>query len=480
MSTCVNPVLYPLSAAQMEIWLAQQINPDSPAYNIGQFTEIQGAVDPALFEVALRQVVEEAESIRLQFIESSDGPKQFVGGSPDWSFPLIDVSAELDPQAAAEAWMRADYGQPTDLLHGPLFGYALLKVAPDRFLWYQRNHHIVIDGTGRTLIAHRMAQVYSALVKGVATPECPFGPVSQLLKNDTRYRASAEFARDRAYWLKRCAGCPEPVTLADRHAPALHNPLRQTTYLSSQVVRTHASDARRLAQLMTAAMAAYLYRLTGAQDIVLGFPVKARFDEDRHIPGMAANVLPIRFTVQPDMSLSSLIEQATQEIQCGLQHQRYRSEELRRELKLAQSQLLFGRPTINLMLFDYDLFFGEHSSSTHTLVNGQVEDLMIAVYTLPGDGPLRIDFDANPALYTKDELIAHQRRFLKLLDALTTEPTQPIGSIDLLDATERRQLLVEWNTTERDYPAHLCIHQLFEQQVERTPHASALVFEDQV
>ncbi|UUM21367.1 non-ribosomal peptide synthetase [Mycoavidus sp. SF9855] len=478
MHACIKPVTYPLSAAQMEIWLAQQIKPQSPVYNISQFTEIHGIVDPTLFEAALQQVVLEAQSLCLQFTESDDGLQQFVG-SLNWSLPLIDVSAEVDPQAAAEAWMRADYEQPIDLLHSLPFGYALLKVAPDRFLWYQRYHHIVMDGIGGVLIAQRMAQMYSARVKGVAAKECPFGSVSLLLENDARYRASAQFPRDRAYWLKHCADWPKPVTLADRPAPALYHRLRQTTYLRSQSVRTHASDASRLAQLIMAAMAAYLHRLIGAQDVVLGFPGTARLGEDRRIPGTTANVLPVRFTVQPDMSLSLLMEQAAQEIQRGFRHQRYRSEALRRELGLAQSQPLFG-PTINLMPFDYKLSFGKHSSTNHNLVNGPVEDLMIVVYTLSDDGPLRIDFDANPTLYTADELIAYQCRFLKFLDALASEPTQPISGIDLLDAAERRQLLVEWNATGHDYPAHQCIHRLFEEQVERTPEATALVYADQV
>lgn len=94
------------------------------------------------------------------------------------------------------------------------------------------------------------------------------------------------------------------------------------------------------------------------------------------------------------------------------------------------------------MTFDYGLSFGEHASTNHNLLNGPVEDLMIAVDTQSDDRPLRIDFNANPMLYTTDELIAHQHRFLKFLDALATQPTQLISGIDLLDDAERRQLLV--------------------------------------
>ncbi|KAG0189483.1 hypothetical protein DFQ28_003372, partial [Apophysomyces sp. BC1034] len=478
MSACVTPfVTYPLSAAQAEIWLAQQLHPDSPVYNIAQYTVIEGAVEPALFEAAVRQVISEADSLRLQFVESNEGLRQSIG-SPEASVPFLDFSIQANPQAAAEAWMRADYEWPVDLLQGPLFQYALLKVAPEQFVWYQRNHHIMMDGYGGALIAQRVAQVYSAMCGGSEPPPCALGSVQQLLASDAQYQTCAQRVRDEAYWLKRCTAWPEPVTLASRSAPALQHRLRQTTYLAAQAVGDYASDAGRLAQLLSAALAAYLYRMTGAQDVVLGFPVTARLGANRHIPGMASNTVPLRFTVHPEMTLSSLIQQAAQEIQRGFRYQRYPSEALRRKLGLAPGQRLFST-TVNVMPFDYDLSFGAHVSTNHNLSNGPVEDLAIAVYALSDKGRFRIDCDANPACSTVDELATHQRRFIRFLEVLAADATQPIGSVELLDAEERHRLLVEWNATQQAYPAHRCIHQLFEAQVARTPEATALVYEDQ-
>ncbi|MCG1042710.1 amino acid adenylation domain-containing protein, partial [Mycetohabitans sp. B8] len=478
MSACVTPfVTYPLSAAQTEIWLAQQLHPDSPVFNIAQYTVIEGAVEPALFEAAVRWVIGEADSLRLQFVVSDKGLRQSIS-SPEASVPLLDFSAQADPQAAAEAWMRTDYERPVDILRGPLFQYALLKVAPERFISYQRSHHIIMDGYGGALIAQRVAQVYSAMCAGIEPPPCAFGSVQQLLESNARYQTSAQRARDEAYWLKRCTAWPEPATLASRSAPALQHRLRQTTYLAAQAVGNYASDAGQLAQLLTAALAAYLYRMTGAQDVVLGFPVTARLGADRHIPGTFANAVPLRFTVHPEMTLSSLMQQAAQEIRRGFRYQRYPSEALRRKLGLAPGQLLFST-SVNVMPFDYDLSFGEHASTNHNLLNGPVEDLMLGVYPLPDSSQVRIDFNANPACYSMEELVAYQRRFVQFLETLAADATQPIGSVELLDAKERRQLLVEWNTTQQAYPAHRCIHQLFEAQAEHTPEATALVYEDQ-
>ncbi|MCG1019683.1 amino acid adenylation domain-containing protein, partial [Mycetohabitans sp. B4] len=478
MDASITPVTQPLSSAQTEIWLAQQLHPDSPVYNIAQYTVIEGEIEAAVFEAALRQVIDEADTLRLQFVDSDHGLRQRIG-APVWSMPaVLDLTAQADPEAAAQAWMQADYQQPVNLVQGPLFCYALLKVAPAQWIWYQRYHHIMMDGYGRYLIAQRVAHVYSALCAGTAPAACDFGSSRQLLESDAQYQTSAQREKDEAYWLKHCTNWPEPATLASRSAPALQQRLRQTTYLSTQALGDAASDARRLAQFMMAAMAVYLYRFTGEQDIVLGLPVKARFGADRHIPGMKSNTLPLQLTMRPGMDLSSLMQQAAQEMQSGLRHQRYPSEALRRQLELPPGQRLFGT-TVNVMPFDHDLSFGGYSSTNHNLLNGPAEDLMLGVYWTPGSHQLRIDFDVNPACYTAQALGAHQRRFIRFMQVLAADATQPIDSIDLLDADERHRLLVEWNATQRDYPSHLCTHQLFEAQVERTPEAPALVYEDQ-
>ncbi|WP_049786408.1 non-ribosomal peptide synthetase [Mycetohabitans rhizoxinica] len=467
---------YSLSSEQKEIWLAQQLHPDVPADNIAQYTVIKGAIDPAVFEAALCQVIGEVDNLRLQFVDSSEGLRQAIG-LPGWSMPMLDLNTEANPHTSAQAWMRADYEQPVDLVQGPLFCYALLKVASEQWIWYQRYCHIIIDGYGAVLIAQRVAQVYSAMRAGKKPEPCAFGLGLQLLDSDTQ-QAAAQRERDEAYWLKQCADWAEPTMLVSRAAPLSQHRLRQTAYLPTQALGDFMSDTGRLAQILTVALAVYLHRMTGVQDVVLGLPVTARLGADRYIPGTLAHDIPLQFTIQSGMNLSSLLQQAAQQIQRGFRYQSYPSEALRCRLGLPPGQALFGA-TVNVMPFDYDMSFDGYPSTNHNLLNGPVDDLVLDVYWVPDSSQLRIDFNANPACYTVKELDAHQRRFVRFVHALAANATQPIGRIDLLDAEERHRLLVEWNATQQDYPSHWCIHQLFEAQVERTPDATALVYEDQ-
>src|SRR5258708_607919 len=189
-----------LSSAQLGIWFAQKLDPGSAAYNIGEYIEIDGPVVLPLFERALRQVVSEAQSLRLQFSEQAGEPRQLIGEPTAWPLPILDVSAESDPRAAAETWMKADLALPIDPLVGPLFGVALFKASATRFFWYARYHHIVLDGFGMWLVARRVAEVYTALCAGESSQGDAFGSLNDLLNEDVAYRGSGQFEQDRHYW----------------------------------------------------------------------------------------------------------------------------------------------------------------------------------------------------------------------------------------------------------------------------------------
>ena len=130
--------------------------------------------------------------------------------------PFIDVSGDPDPQAAARFWMDAERARPIDLTKGPLFAFALFRTRPDQFLWYARYHHIIMDGFSMSLVARRVADVYTLLVQEGTFSECPFGSLALLLEDDATYRSSDQFVSDRQYWLECLADRTEQSTTLSR------------------------------------------------------------------------------------------------------------------------------------------------------------------------------------------------------------------------------------------------------------------------
>src|ERR1700730_6157897 len=474
--------LLPLTAAQTGMWFAQKFSSPDSIFNLAESIEIHGPIDPALFEAALRQAGMDAETVRVRFIEQSDGPRQMISPSLDVTIPVIDVSGEADPRAAAETWMMAELTRPVDLLTGPLWVCALFKAAPNHYYWYHRCHHIVMDGFTAGLFARRVAEIYTALAEGRSPEDDTFGPLELLLEEETAYRNSERFARDRKYWLGHITGLPVAFRLAAQRGQNVGGLLRHTTHLSAEAVKALREMAQvcsaSLPQVTIAAAAAYLYRVTGVEHLVIGLPVAARpKGRLRRVPGMVANAVPLRLAMSPGMSAASLIREVGRQVREAIRHQCYRYEDLRRDLNLLPTNQHLFTTVINIEPFDYDLRFAGHPATTHNLSNGSADDLAVFVYDR-GDGKgLRIDFDANPALYSAKDLADHQQRLVRLVEAIVRDPDRPIGGMDILDPAERGRVLVEWNDTARAVPP-TTLPVLVEAQVAQRGDATALVSED--
>uniref|UniRef100_UPI001CCD3F2C non-ribosomal peptide synthetase n=1 Tax=Streptomyces sp. LS1784 TaxID=2851533 RepID=UPI001CCD3F2C len=265
-----------------------------------------------------------------------------------------------------------------------------------------------------------------------------------------------------------------------RSAPASDGFLRRTGSLDAPTLAALRRAARPAGAswptAFTATVAAYLHRLSGERDIVLSMPVTGRTGSAAPaVPGMVANVVPLRLRVHPEQGLSALARQVAEEVAALRRHQRHRSEDLRRELDPAGSERVLFGPVVNIMSFYYHLDFAGVRATVHNLSNGPVEDLSFSVYDRSDGTEPRIDVDANPALYTEAELAAHQQRFLRFLNAVASaDPDRPIGRPDLLTPEERHRTVVAANRTTRPLP-HPTVPSAFAAEAARRPDAPAVV-----
>ncbi|QPP06026.1 amino acid adenylation domain-containing protein [Streptomyces bathyalis] len=479
----------PMSPAGREIW---RRTPDAAAGCAGrcvaEVVEIRGPLDTALFEDAVRTVTGESEALRLRIAENAatqgdaNGPQlaeapggangQGHGGAngeghggarhgeepPDleadggFPLPLVDVSAEADPVAAAEEWERAELARPLEP-QGALSGQALIRLAGDRFRWFHRHHPSVLDAFGCALVTRRVAEVYTARKEGWPHEDDRLVPLSALDAEDAEYRASQVPDEDRDFWLSRYAGRPEPLSLAtgpqvaDRAAFSSPSHARSRTVALTAEASARVRDATRHTgtdpgAVLLAAVAAYVHRLTGGTDVVLGLPVDGRTSRSsRRVPGAAGDVAALRATVAPGTAFTRLVREVALESRRVRRHQRFRHEELCDRLGVSgRGGGLYG-PVVDVRTAAHEIRFGDHPASVRRTGAEEAGELRVVIDEDPADRTLGITFTGAADRYTAAELDAHRARFERLLAAAADAPERPVGALDLLDPGERRTVL---------------------------------------
>ncbi|MCA2205841.1 non-ribosomal peptide synthase/polyketide synthase [Nocardia rosealba] len=484
---------FPLTPAQLGVWYAQLLDPDVPI-TIAQYVDITGELDPDVLQAVTAEAAHTYGSPLVRIGERDGVPYQVVDHSLpiENELPLIDLRHHDDPVAAAKEWMRAEFGAPLDLLTDRLVAGAVLRVGAERWFWYLRGHHIVLDGYGAFTLSQRIAELYTARVLDFEPSRVVPGDLAELVEGEQRYRESTRFAADREHWAERIAGLDSPTALDPRTAPRSAINLvtggRLTDKLVQRLETIAASDDSTLSAVLLAAFAAYLGRLTDRPHAVLSLPVTARTTAVmRRSAGMLSNIVPLRLptgAAGASTTWGELLRAARVEVAGALRHQRYRAEDIRRDAEddgRPARRALFG-PLANFMLFRTSLLLGNTTGRYRVLSTGPIEDLSLNVYYGDHDR-VHVDFEANPNLYDADTLARHHCRFLRFLERLTAvDLDTPVGAVEVATELELEVSTKIWNATGFDVTAALderavaaaTLPAMFEAQVLRTPDSVAV------
>ncbi|MEV0502998.1 AMP-binding protein [Streptomyces spectabilis] len=438
-----------LTSAQLGIWNAQRLEPDSPYYVVGDVVEISGdaPVDVDALVEAVRATTEEAETLRLRVRETPDGPRQWVSDEPVPAPEVVDVSGAADPAAAAAALVDAERGRAGETCRGmverTLYSRTVIKLS-DREVWYtQLGHHLIFDGYTAAMLARRTAARYTALVRGTEPPRSTFGSFPELVAADRAYRDSDRAAEDRAYWVERFTPLPDLGGVDTAAGPPERTLTARAVVPAGQVARLRAfADEAGITwgEALIAGYAAFLHRMLGRTDVVFALPLMCRTGStELRTPAMAVNVLPLRVAVHPGDGLGELSRRVAAAMKEMRDHQRYRGEDLPRDLGVPGAGALLHGRGINLKAFDLTLDFAGSTGVMRNVAGGPPEDMGLSV--LPTrDGGLLFGFEVDARTNDQAAVDAKLTGLRALLAGLTDG--LPVGRIALTDDADR--LLADW------------------------------------
>jgi amino acid adenylation domain-containing protein len=488
-----HPIIHsspiPLTAAQQEIWFASQMSDGaSCAYNETRLLHFRGPLQAAALWQALQQLVARHEALRTSFSPSGDA--QHIRPQLELDLPLDDLSL-LDTtqrERRLESLESAEASRPFDLAQGPLLRARLVRLSVEHHLLLLTIHHLVCDGRSWGILLNEAAELYSAQCRSVRAQLPPPLQLSEFAKAQTRRQSRPERAAAEAYWLNQFTDGGPLLDL-----PADHPRSSAWTFEAAREFRSSsASLARQLKRmsaehdctLFTTLLAGYylwLHRLTGQDDIVVGIPTDDRaMERSERLVGHCLNFLPLRLCLDGHPQFAEFLVAVKSSFLEAYEHQHCGFGSLIQRLDLPRHP---GRMPLVSVTFNLDRlaqpprFFGLETDLGLSRKAFSSFDLSFNVTEIGEE--LRLDCRYSTSLFEPQTIQRWLGHYQTLLEDIAANPSQRIGELSLLTEPERHQILVEWNGARTSYPPDKTLPQWFEEQVERTPNAVAVVCEEQ-
>ena len=485
----------PLSFAQQRLWFLDQLEPESAFYNIPILLQLTGQLNVAALESSFRYLIARHESLRTVFRHSEEvgTPLQLIQ-PPTWATSFTIPVVPVTDEAAAQRLAQQEVTTSFDLSQGPLLRAQLLQVVDNeasaqRYLLVINMHHIISDGWSLGILIQELNHAYRAYTQGSA-PTLPNLPIqyADFALWQRAYLSGSQLEDQLAYWRKQLSGAPALLELpSDRPRTPVkrYNGSSYEFQLASGLVTKLNQLAQQhnatLFMVLLAAFDLLLARYSRQNDISVGTPIANRNRaEIEGLIGFFVNTLVLRTQVDDAGSFIRLLEQVRQTTLDAYAHQDLPFEQLVDEL--APTRTLSYSPLFQVMLVLQNAESGHFELPQLTATMQSFEfpfaKFDLSCHLVEQDNGLLGIMVYSTDLFDAATITRMATHFTVLLEGIVTQPDQPLHQLPMLTAAEYHQIIYGWNDTAFDYGAPQTIHALFEQQVERTPDAVALIFED--
>lgn len=482
---------FPATDAQIEVWLGSQQGVDaSCSFNEMATIVFEGALDVEKLQSAIAQTVKRNDALRSVY--SSDGSTVNVLKELPPSYKFEDWSSENDLNfAKRQNELITDQGNtPFDLEHGPLVRLILQKASDRRHFLTINAHHILLDGWSLAVLIRDLGYFYdveNGVLREDLPPAVSYQDFSVAM---TQYNHSEQRSVDQEYWVGKFSDTVPVLDLPiiDKRPPVKNFAAGRYDHLLSsdlvqQLKQLGARSGCSLFNTMLAGFQAYVSRISGSEDFALGIPTSGQATMDfPDLLGMCVNTIPLRTTVDCDLPFTQYMKQSRKELLDALEHQRLSFASLLRIV--APPRDPSRSPIINVSFnLDPELDLEEMGfdgvglrviveprayENFEWFVNGVIQK----------DRSVELQIQYNSDLFTDARMADLMDGFERFISGIVEKPESPINSLDVVSVDQQRQLAVDWNATEMEYPADSTLHQQFSLQASQSPGKVCVQFDD--
>lgn len=481
----------PLSFAQQRLWFLDQFDPGNPLYNICRAVRLEGSLNLNALGKTLNAIVARHETLRTTFKAVNGSPVAVIKPIAEVDVSFVDLSGLAE--SAQDEEVRRICGQtfrkPFDLSRDVMLRASVLKLNPARHVLLLTLHHIAADGWSMSIVFRELSAFYGAYSANVE-PDLPPLPVqfADYAGWQSQWLQGKVLEDQMAYWKQHLSGelptlqlpTDRPHSSQETFNGATHHIVLPETLTAALNILSQQEDAT-LFMTLLAAFKTLLHRCSGQTDIRVGTPIANRTRiEIEGVIGFFVNTLVMRTDCSGDPSFRDLLRRVREGSLQAFAHQDMPFEKLVEQMNPIRD--CSHSPLFNVLfvvqntppqipnLRGLDLFPIDADSGT--------AKFDLSLYITPVSGGLKCLIEYNTDLFEKATIARMLEHFQVLLQALAANPNQRISQMPMLLETERQQLLWKWNETCSSYPADKCLHTIFESQVERTPDAVAIVFDN--
>ncbi len=478
-------IRYALTHPQQRVWYTEKLYPGTGMWNNAGTLKLKGKLDYALLNEAVNLFIKENESIRLRIGLEGERPYQYVSEFRQRQFDVFDFSVRGAEQLYE--WDSMQTQAPMPIVQSDLYYCALIKLDDNEGGLYAKFHHLISDALSIVEFSNQVMNSYEKLLNGEEITPTPTRSYIEYIEQEKQYLESRRFEYDHKYWTQRFDELPEPTVVKQKKTNYFSVKAERKVNLIGKEVSGRIRDYCQKNEispfsLFLAALAIYINRISGKDDIIIGAPVANRTSNNiKGAFGMFVSTVPIRIKIKDELTFTEFAQVISGDWFAALKHQKYPYDMLIQELRRKHK----GLESLYDITLSYQIGTLEKDVEQFTYEGRwhfsgyQANSLNIHVNDREQEGRLIVDYDHHVPFFSDKEIEYFHAHLINIVKDIISNPDKKLYNLELLADEERERILYRFNDTDSDFPECETLVDMWHRLMEQTPNEkTAVVFRD--